>query len=117
MRETNKPFNATTLESNLKSRTTFKKGSIEIALNQAQEEGHIVKKAYGNSLVFWYNQDLLPIVSKEEIEGLTNKILAKQQEYAEKSLALRTVNASLTKVMSSKTDEQLRTDILKLLDT
>lgn len=77
IREANKPFNSTTLESNLKAKTSFKKGSIDVALNQAVEEGLLQKKQYGSASVYWYNQDLLPVVSKEEIEGLTESILKK----------------------------------------
>lgn len=68
LRETNKPYNGTTLESNLKGRTGFKKGTTELALNQGVEEGKFIKKAYGATFIFWYNQDLLPAVQKEDIE-------------------------------------------------
>lgn len=33
MKDSNKPYNGTTLESNLKGSTGFKKGGIELALN------------------------------------------------------------------------------------
>ena len=56
------------MESNLKGRTGFKKGTTELALNQGVEEGKFIKKAYGATFIFWYNQDLLPAVQKEDIE-------------------------------------------------
>ena len=55
MRDSNKPFNSTTLESNLKSRSTLKKATLEMALIQAVEDGHLTKKSYGASSIFWYN--------------------------------------------------------------
>ncbi|EAS00736.3 TBP1 interacting protein (macronuclear) [Tetrahymena thermophila SB210] len=113
MKNSNKPFNATTLESNLKGKTQFKKGSIEAALSQAVEEKYIVRKAYGSAYVFWYNQELLPVVNKEEIEQLTNEILNKQKEASEVNQKLRNLVSQLSKVMQEKTNDQLQLEIEK----
>ncbi|KAL4488315.1 hypothetical protein ABPG72_019165 [Tetrahymena utriculariae] len=113
MKNSNKPFNATTLESNLKGKTQFKKGSIEAALAQGVEEKQIVKKAYGSAYVFWYNQELLPIVNKEEIEYLTNEILNKQKDASEVNQKLRNLISQLSKVMQEKTNDQLLIEIEK----
>ncbi|KAL4438949.1 hypothetical protein ABPG74_016669 [Tetrahymena malaccensis] len=113
MKNSNKPFNATTLESNLKGKTQFKKGSIEAALTQGVEEKQIVKKAYGSAYVFWYNQELLPVVNKEEIEQLTNEILNKQKEASEVNQKLRNLISQLSKVMQEKTNDQLLLEIEK----
>ena len=76
--------------------------------------GEVKTKTYKKIVIYWYNQDLVPVPTNEEMKAMDEEITKLEKELAELDKEVGELETSVSKLLSEPSDEELFAEINRL---
>ncbi|KAK9896939.1 TBPIP-domain-containing protein [Cystobasidium minutum MCA 4210] len=109
----NRPYNATDLQANLKSKHNISKPAVVKALAALAQRGELVEKAYGKQIIYAPKQ-AEESTSGEDMEKIRADLTDKKARLKELNDAQRELAGQMTLLESAPTTQELPNKIAKL---
>jgi 26S proteasome regulatory subunit (ATPase 3-interacting protein) len=107
--QTNRPYNATDVQNNLKGKLS--KAQVVKALADLAANGVIHQKVMGKQTIYVQKQDDLPCPDPEELRSLDKEIEAIREKLSVLKEEVKSKTASLSTLKGSKTTSQIKESI------